>query len=92
MTPPDAATVLRGVSSRMLHDMMFSRGINLAQTPVWQRRGVLVYKKSRPVAGYNPHTQEQVETVRSVVVSDREIPVFGSPEGKMFISSLIGSF
>jgi tRNA(His) guanylyltransferase len=92
MTAPEAASALRGVSSRKLHDMMFSRGINLAETPAWQRRGVLVYKKSFPVLGYNPRRQEEVETARSVVVSDREIPVFGSPEGKLFISSLIGSF
>jgi tRNA(His) guanylyltransferase len=91
MSAQDAAAALRGISSRSLHEMMFSRGINLAKTPAWQRRGVLVYKQANRVEGYNPLTGGTVETFRSVVVEDRDLPVFGSPEGQVLVSSLVGS-
>jgi tRNA(His) guanylyltransferase len=91
MSAQDAAAALRGISSRSLHEMMFSRGINLAKTPAWQRRGVLVYKKESRVEGFNPLTGDTVETSRSLVVEDRDLPVFGSPEGQVLVSSLIGS-
>lgn len=91
MSAQEAAAALRGISSRNLHEMMFSRGINLAKTPAWQRRGVLVYKKESRVEGFNPLTGATVETFRSLVVEDRDLPVFASPEGQVFVSSLIGS-
>jgi tRNA(His) 5'-end guanylyltransferase len=91
MSAQEAASALRGISSRALHEMMFSRGINLAKTPAWQRRGVLVYKKASRVEGYNPLTGEIVETFRSVVIEDRDLPVFGSPEGQLLVSSLVGN-
>lgn len=91
MSPAEAAAALRGLSSHTLHEMMFSRGINLAKTPAWQRRGVLVYKKARKVAGFNPLTGSMVETLRPEVIIDRDLPVFGSPEGLAFISTLVGN-
>jgi hypothetical protein len=50
-----------------------------------------VYKKENRVEGYNPLTGDIVETFRSVVFEDRDLPVFGSPEGQVLISSLVGS-
>ena len=40
MTRAEAARVLKGMSSRELHELMFSHGVNLAKTPAWQRRGI----------------------------------------------------
>ena len=35
--------------------LCFQKGINLAKTPVWQRRGVMVYRKDgRVVADWQP--------------------------------------
>jgi len=28
-----------------IHELVFSRGINLAKTPTWERRGAMVYRK-----------------------------------------------
>jgi tRNA(His) 5'-end guanylyltransferase len=91
MTRAEAARVLKGMSSREIHEMMFSHGINLAKTPAWQRRGVLVYKSGKQVEGYNPLLSKLVRTIRSTVVCEREPPVFSSPEGRSFLTGLISS-
>jgi tRNA(His) guanylyltransferase len=40
-----AMDVLRGMKESEIHEMLFKRGINLARTPAWERRGILVYRK-----------------------------------------------
>jgi tRNA(His) guanylyltransferase len=85
----EAARMLKGKTSHELHELMFSRGTNLAKTPAWQRRGILVYKSGKTVEGYNPVLSQVVRTLRSTVVCERELPVFSSPEGRSFLSGLI---
>ncbi len=89
MNRREAARILKGMTSPDLHELMFSRGINLAKTPAWQRRGILVYKTGKTVEGYNPVISRVVRTVRSTIFCDRELPVFSSPEGRSFLSGLI---
>jgi len=89
MSRTDAARALKGKTSRELHELMFSHGINLAKTPAWQRRGILVYKTGKSVEGYNPILSEVVRTLRSTVVCERDLPVFSSPEGRLFLSVII---
>jgi len=86
-----AAAKLKGMPSKELHELMHARGINLAKTPAWQRRGVLVYKKEKVIEGYNPVRDERVTATRSAVVIDRDLPLFTSPAGRTFLSSLLGS-
>ena len=69
--------------------MMHQRGINLAMTPAWQRRGVLVYKKITEKEGFNPITRQTVVAERSAVTVERDLPLFSSPEGKEFLRKLI---
>jgi tRNA(His) 5'-end guanylyltransferase len=68
---------------------MFSRGINLARTPAWQRRGILVYKSAKEIEGFNPLESRVVRTLRTSVQCVREPPVFSSPEGRSFLDGLI---
>lgn len=91
MSRKDAAAFLKGKSSQEMHELAFARGINLAHTPVWQRRGILVKKKIYSVKGFNPKLGKVVESPRSEVVTDRNLPVFASPEGRTFLSSLLFS-
>lgn len=44
MNPEKAMDHLRGKKESEIHEMLFMRGTNLAKTPAWQRRGVLVYR------------------------------------------------
>jgi tRNA(His) 5'-end guanylyltransferase len=90
MSRKAAAKRLKGLPSPALHELMFSHGINLAKTPAWQRRGILVYKKGKTVEGWNPVLSRFVQTIRTTIVSDHEPPVFSSPEGRSFLTGLIG--
>ncbi len=87
--PKKAADQLKGLPAKDLHEMMHTRGFNLATTPAWQRRGVLVYKKITKKEGYNPVTREHVVAERSAVTVETELPLFTSPEGKMFLEKLV---
>jgi tRNA(His) guanylyltransferase len=84
-----AAARLKGLPAKSLHEMMHKRGFNLATTPAWQRRGVLVYKKLTEKEGFNPITQLTVVTERSAVTVERDLPLFTSPEGKEFLGKLV---
>jgi tRNA(His) 5'-end guanylyltransferase len=86
----NAAARLKGIPARELHEMMHVRGLNLAMTPAWQRRGILVYKKITEKEGYNPKTQEHVLAERSAVTVERDLPLFTSPEGQSFLKKLLG--
>ena len=41
---------LRGLREHEIHELVFQRGINLAKTPAWERRGVMIYRKGGQVA------------------------------------------
>lgn len=90
MSAREAAAALKGKPSAELHELMFSRGVNLAHTPAWQRRGVLVARRVVEKPGYNPVTGEEVEAARTVVRVEEDLPLFADPEGKILIRSLIG--
>jgi tRNA(His) 5'-end guanylyltransferase len=85
-----AAEELKGLPAHELHEMMHTRGFNLAATPAWQRRGVLVYKKLTEKEGFNPITQEKVVAQRSAVTTDSDLPLFTTPEGQAFLKKLLG--
>ncbi|WAC04836.1 MAG: tRNA 5'-guanylyltransferase [Methanoregula sp.] len=91
MKPRQAAARLKGMPSNELHDLMHARGVNLAKTPAWQRRGVLVYKKTAEKEGFNPLTKEKVKAIRSSVIIDDDLPLFTSPEGQAFLRKIIST-
>jgi len=39
-----AMEMLRGMKESQIHELLFQRGQNLAKSPSWQRRGILVYR------------------------------------------------
>ena len=45
-TPKEIAKMLRGMKTSEIHETLFRHGINLTQTPPWQRRGILIYKET----------------------------------------------
>jgi tRNA(His) guanylyltransferase len=89
MSAKKAAEHLKGLPAKALHEMMHKRGFNLATTPAWQRRGVLVYKKITEKEGFNPITQQTVMAERSAVTVDRDLLMFTSPKGKEFLEKLV---
>lgn len=91
MSRKEAAAFLKGRPYREMHELAFARGINLGNTPAWQRRGIMAEKRVYTVKGYNPKQGKVVESPRSEVVIDRNLPVFASPEGRTLLSSLLRS-
>jgi tRNA(His) guanylyltransferase len=43
-TPVQAMDQLRGMREHEIHELVFRKGINLAKTAAWERRGILVYR------------------------------------------------
>ncbi|HOI13399.1 MAG TPA: tRNA(His) guanylyltransferase Thg1 family protein [Methanoculleus sp.] len=91
MTSREAAAALRGMQSEAMHEMMFKRGVNLAVTPAWQRRGTLFYREDCMKEGYNPLTGETVEATRTRIREPEETPLFSTEEGAALIRSLTGA-
>lgn len=46
LTNTQAMEQLLGMREFEIHELVFRKGINLTKTPAWERRGVLVYRKS----------------------------------------------
>ena len=91
MSSREAAARLRGMQSDAMHEMMFERGVNLAATPVWQRRGTLLYREECIKEGYNPLTGETVEAKRTCIREPEETPLFSTAEGAALVRSLTGA-
>ena len=88
LSPGDASLYLHEKATKELHEICFSHGINLAHTPAWQRRGILIYKTIIEKEAYDPRTGVRGVTHRKKVLIDRDIPLFSTPEGKELICQI----
>jgi tRNA(His) 5'-end guanylyltransferase len=89
-SPREAAVVLRGMKADKMHEMMFARGVNLTETPAWQRRGALVRHGTYTKEGVNPKTGERVTVRRQAIIVDEDLPLFQTPEGRAYLFSILG--
>lgn len=80
---------LDGLNAAALHELAFEHGINLAQTPAWQRRGIAVYRGSVEKEGYNPVTGESSLVKRNIAVTDTNLPLFKTETGTRWVMSKI---
>jgi tRNA(His) guanylyltransferase len=74
----ESMEILSKKKSNQLHDILFERGINLAELPAWQRRGVGLYKKEVVIEGYNPVKDEKVRSTRKKIFIDDDLPIFNA--------------
>ena len=69
---------LRGLREHDIHEVVFQKGINLAKTPAWERRGVMVYRKGGLVVAdwQIPlfSSQEGITLLAEIIGSARERP------------------
>jgi len=81
--PSEAARRLKGLKTKDIHDLLFRQGINLAQTPAWQRRGLLIYRETyqKPVGNQT--------VIRRRITENWELPLFPSPEGRDLIQQIL---
>jgi len=81
--PKDAAKKLKGLKTEELHQLLFQHGVNLAKTPAWQRRGVLIHRHP-----YRKQLENHTVT-RWLVEENWNLPVFSSTKGKTFIQQVM---
>lgn len=79
----EAAKRLKGLKTKELHEELFHYGINLAQTPAWQRRGVLLNREP-----YQKRTGKQPAT-RWRINENWNLPLFSSKEGRNVIQQIL---
>jgi tRNA(His) guanylyltransferase len=72
----EASQILNKKKSSQIHDILFEREVNVTDKPLWQRRGVGIYRKKVSVEGYNPLSHEDVLTSRWKPFPDWELPLF----------------
>ncbi|WP_407354809.1 tRNA(His) guanylyltransferase Thg1 family protein [Methanolobus sp. WCC5] len=85
MEEKEAARQLKNKRSPDIHELLFDRGINISKVPAWQRRGIMVLKEIAEIEGFNPHLNISTKSTRTKVTVDRDIPLFGSKEGEIFL-------
>ncbi len=85
----EAAQKLKGLKYQDLHELLFSRGINPAKTPLWQRRGVMLYKRKSIKKGFDPRTKKETVTMRTEIYEDWNLPNFNTEEGRNFLKTII---
>ncbi|ADZ08672.1 protein of unknown function DUF549 [Methanobacterium lacus] len=70
-----AVEILNKKKSSELHDLLFENGLNISEVPIWQRRGIGIYRTANEVEGYNPVENKRVKTMRYLPMVDRELPI-----------------
>jgi tRNA(His) guanylyltransferase len=81
--PSEASKKLKGLKTEELHEIAFKNGLNLAETPAWQRRGILIYKEP-----YAKRTQNNVAE-RWKLKAEWNAPLFTSDDGVKLIKQII---
>ncbi len=79
----EVATMLKGLKSESLQELLSQHGVNLARTPAWQRRGILIYKQP-----YQKRLPKATVTRRHIK-ENWDLPMFTSQEGKSLVQSIL---
>jgi tRNA(His) 5'-end guanylyltransferase len=66
---------IQGTGKSSENELLWHRGINFNDLPLWQRRGTGLYWESYQKTGTNPLTQEVVTTSRRRLKTDLELPM-----------------
>jgi len=85
----EAALHLKNMKASDIHELVFQHGINLAETPSWQRCGILIARETYEKSGYDPVKKKEVKTLRTKIVQQWNTPIFKTDEGKKLISRLV---
>ncbi len=96
LAPDEAMGRLRGMKEADIHEMLFQRGINLAKSPAWQRRGILIRhllmddeKAEEGEGGEEKVGREKMRGKGRRIVEDWEPPLFRSEEGRRLLDGTI---
>ena len=79
----EAAKMLKGLKTKNLHNLLFHHSINLTKTPVWQRRGILIYGEP-----YKKQVENRAVTRRRIQ-EGWNLSLFRSQEGHSLIQQIL---
>ena len=74
-TVQQATAALNKISVAEKNELLWQRGINFNDLPLWQRRGTGLYWERVQKTGTNPLTHEVVSTQRRQLKKDLELPM-----------------
>ena len=74
-TVQQATSALNKLSVAEKNELLWQRGINFNDLPLWQRRGIGFYWERYEKTGINPLTQKPVSTTRRQLKTDLELPM-----------------
>jgi len=87
----EAAMKLRNMKASSIHELVFQHDVNLAETPAWQRCGVLVFREMYEKKGFDPVKKADVTTERTKIVQEWDTPIFNTDKGRDLINRLLSS-
>lgn len=70
----EASAALDGKSFSEKNELLFARGINFDDVPLWQKHGFGLYWDETEKEGLNPLTQAATLTTRRVIHTNKELP------------------
>ncbi|MDF2955766.1 tRNA(His) guanylyltransferase Thg1 family protein [Candidatus Alkanophaga liquidiphilum] len=85
----EAQKMLRGMKASEIHEFLFSKGINVAETPAWQRRGILVAWEKYEKVCFDARSGKNTRIVRKKLVQLWDIPIFKTEEGRALLTRLL---
>lgn len=84
-----ATELLSGQSIAWKNEFLFQRGINFNDLPLWQKRGVGVYRKTVTLLGKNPLSGEITQGSRERLFVNTELPT--RDEYRSLMDEIVGS-
>jgi len=80
----EAQERLGGLKAEEIQGLLFTHGINLNETPLWQGRGILIYKKPYEKLGRTGKT-----VTRMRLMENWNLPLFSTHRGQLLIQQLV---
>lgn len=80
---------MSGISNSDKNEILFERGINYNDLPLWQKRGVGMYYHNETREGFNPVTNEKTSYIRRALHVDMDLPI--GQEYSNLIESIINN-
>jgi len=75
-SPSVAGEKLKNLNSSDIHQLLFEKGINLNDSPSYQKRGIAIYKTKKEISRINPKTNNKEQLYRNTFFIDKELPIF----------------
>jgi len=71
----NAQKQMSGITNGQKNEILFERGINYNDLPLWQKRGIGMYFRDEQRQGFNPVTNEVTSCVRRALHVETELPI-----------------